>query len=54
VKSALKLASIFVMAFVVAMLLVEWMIGCGESYVDANGVRHQYECAFIPQSKESK
>jgi hypothetical protein len=54
VRSALKLASIFVMAFVVAMLLVEWMIGCGESYVDANGVRHQYECAFIPQSKESK
>jgi hypothetical protein len=54
VKSALKLASIFVMIFVVAMLLVEWMIGCGESYVDANGVRHQYECAFIPQSKESK
>lgn len=37
-----------------AVLLIEWMAGCGESYVDANGVRHQYECVFIPQSKPTK
>jgi hypothetical protein len=32
-----------------AVLFIEWMAGCGETYVDANGVRHQYECVFIPQ-----
>jgi hypothetical protein len=31
-----------------ALLLIEWMAGCGESYVDANGVRHYNECVFIP------
>ncbi len=32
-----------------ALLIIEWMAGCGETYIDANGVRHQYECVFIPQ-----
>jgi len=32
-----------------AVLFIEWMAGCGETYVDANGERHQYECVFIPQ-----
>lgn len=31
----------------VAVLFVEWLAGCGESYIDAKGVRHQYECVFI-------
>ena len=35
-------------AVFLAVLVIEWMAGCGESYVDANGVRHQYECVFIP------
>lgn len=38
-------------AAMLAVLLIEWMAGCGETYVDANGVRHQYECVFIPQPK---
>lgn len=37
-----------------AMLLVEWAAGCGESYVDAYGVRHQYECVFIPNTNQGK
>ena len=37
-----------------AVLFIEWMAGCGESYIDANGVRHQYECVFIPQPPERK
>jgi len=28
-------------------MLIEWMAGCGETYIDANGVRHQYECVFL-------
>lgn len=34
-----------------AVLVIEWMAGCGETYVDANGVRHQYECVFIPNNR---
>jgi len=30
-----------------AFMLIEWMAGCGETYIDANGVRHQYECVFL-------
>ena len=33
-----------------AILLIEWMAGCGESYIDAKGERHQYECVFIPNN----
>jgi len=55
VRNALRLGFLCVVAIVLAVLLVEWMAGCGETYVDANGVRHQYECVFIPQPKgESK
>ena len=32
-----------------AVILIEWMAGCGETYIDTNGVRHQNECVFIPQ-----
>jgi hypothetical protein len=36
------------------LLLVEWAAGCGETYVDAKGVRHQNECVFIPNTNQGK
>jgi hypothetical protein len=38
-----------VLAFglLMAVLLVEWMVGCGESYVDSKGLTHPNECVFI-------
>ncbi len=30
-----------------AVVLIEWMAGCGETYIDSKGVRHAYECVFI-------
>ena len=30
-----------------AILLLEWMAGCGETYIDAKGERHANECIFI-------
>jgi hypothetical protein len=30
-----------------AVMLTEWLAGCGESYIDAKGVRHQYECVIF-------
>lgn len=45
-----KLLSVFAVtlfALLFAVVLIEWFAGCGETYVDAYGVRHQYECVFI-------
>jgi len=30
-----------------AVFLLEWMVGCGETYVDAKGERHEHQCLFI-------
>ena len=30
-----------------ALVMVEWVVGCGESYVDSAGVRHYNECVFV-------
>ena len=30
-----------------AVIIIEWMAGCGESYVAYDGVRHMHECVFI-------
>jgi hypothetical protein len=35
-----------------AVAIIEWMAGCGETYVDANGQRHQYECVFLTVHNE--
>ena len=34
-----------------AVVLIEWVAGCGESYVDASGVEHQYECLILDRFK---
>jgi hypothetical protein len=36
-----------VIGLALAVLLVEWMSGCGESYYDSRGVSHQLPCVFI-------
>jgi hypothetical protein len=30
-----------------AVMFIEWMAGCGESYIDSKGVRHANECVII-------
>lgn len=37
------------LAFMVffAVMMLEWMAGCGETYIDAKGERHAHECMFI-------
>ena len=41
-----------VFAGFLTVLIMEWMAGCGESYIDANGERHQYECLFLTLHNE--
>lgn len=31
----------------VAVMLLEWMAGCGETYIAADGKRYAHECMFI-------
>jgi hypothetical protein len=40
------LIGLALMAFFVVMV-AEWAAGCGETYVDSKGIRHQNECIFI-------
>ena len=32
-----------------AFMLVEWLAGCGETYVDSKGIRHANQCVFLGQ-----
>jgi hypothetical protein len=43
-----------IFALLMAAVLVEWMVGCGETYVDAYGQRHMFECVFLPFKQEAK
>ena len=43
VKGVIGLAFI---AFI-SIMLVEWAVGCGETYTDSKGKVHINECAFI-------
>lgn len=40
------LIGLLIIAFF-AVIMVEWAAGCGESYVDSKGDRHQNECVFF-------
>ena len=62
-RSALKrqkifdfvLGVVFTVAFALLMAIVaiEWLAGCGESWVQADGTRVVGECVFIPQTLTS-
>jgi hypothetical protein len=41
----------FLFSAFTTLLVVEWLVGCGETYVDAKGERHAYECLFIPLNR---
>jgi len=30
-----------------AILLMEWFVGCGETYIDSKGERHKYACMLL-------
>ncbi len=47
VKWLASVAAATVIGLLMLVLLLEWMVGCGETYIDAKGVRHEYTCLFI-------
>lgn len=40
-----------VIGSVLAIMFIEWMAGCGESYIDAKGVTHANECIIVTHHK---
>lgn len=47
VRWLVTVAAMTAFAVLGAVVLIEWMAGCGETYIDSKGVRHAYECVFI-------
>lgn len=54
VRFLLSVVAYLAFAALLGALLLEALVGCGQTYVDAKGERHQYECLFIPQPAETK
>lgn len=46
-----KVLLMFLFSALTTLLVVEWLVGCGETYVDSKGVRRPYECLFIPLNR---
>jgi hypothetical protein len=44
---AIAAVTMTIFAAGMAIITIEWMAGCGESYTDAYGKRHLNECVFI-------
>jgi hypothetical protein len=38
-------------AALIATVLIEWAVGCGQEWTDAAGQTHIGECVFIPSRK---
>lgn len=47
IKNILTIAVGLLIGIVGAFLVIEWMVGCGETYTDSKGVTHSNECVFI-------
>lgn len=52
-KKVLSAIAMFVFtslfAIFLAFMLLEWLSGCGESYIDSKGVHHANKCMFLGQ-----
>lgn len=46
-RGLLKVVVYLTLTLGLCALMLEWMVGCGETYVDSKGVRHANECIFI-------
>ena len=46
-KTLCQIIAAIAIALLGAVILVEWAVGCGETYIDHQGVRHEHGCVFI-------
>jgi hypothetical protein len=40
-----------IIATVMAVVIIEWASGCGETYTDSKGVVHENACFIVTKSK---
>jgi hypothetical protein len=50
-KTLTEITIALLLGALLALVLVEWAAGCGETYTDAQGVEHQHECVFLELKK---
>jgi hypothetical protein len=50
-KTIIEITIAALFTVLMALFLVEWAAGCGETWVDANGVEHVGECVFLELKK---
>lgn len=50
-KKLINLVLALIIGVAMAILLMEWMVGCGESYIDSKGVSHKNACLFLSLHK---
>ncbi len=46
-RKLINLVLALIIGVAMAILLMEWMVGCGETYTDSKGERHNYACIFL-------
>lgn len=47
VEAVITGLTVLIAGAMLAVVLIEWAAGCGETYVDAYGQRHAYECVIV-------
>ena len=47
-KNVLTISFGCLIGIVGALLIIEWAVGCGETYTDSMGVTHANDCVFLP------
>ena len=50
-KTLIEITIALLLGALLALILIEWAAGCGETYIDAQGVEHQNECVFLELKK---
>jgi hypothetical protein len=48
VKLILNIIAVSAFCGLLTVTLIEWAVGCGETYIDSKGVTHANECVLIP------
>jgi hypothetical protein len=45
--AVLPILATLLIGVALGVFIIEYAAGCGETYTDANGVRHAHECVFF-------
>jgi nitrogen fixation-related uncharacterized protein len=46
-KLIINIIAVAAFCGLLTVTLLEWAVGCGETYTDSKGVTHSNECVFI-------